>query len=235
MATADDPFRATPAAAIIDVDAQVTRDCAGTPGGEVYRVPAAALPLGFRNEPVGALTSRTIMLAELRLLLAAVPPDADPAAYRAAAVEDNALGKATPTTRRATLQHLRELYALSPDVPLFAALRDLWTADAAAQPLLALLCRSRRSSPPGAALNSSGKPGDGACFVAAFASAGARSASSRCRAVSARPSGPIPAWISLPGSRPAAIATGPSAKRNVSIRPCWPYASVLAKYGANWP
>lgn len=102
--------------------------------------PRSALAYGFENEPVGTHISRTIMLADLRRLLAACPPAASPADYYAAVVEENVLLKPTVTTRRRSIRRLKELYRLDRSVLLFRALRDLWDADAAAQPLLALLC-----------------------------------------------------------------------------------------------
>jgi hypothetical protein len=99
---------------------------------------------GFRFGDKGTHTSRTMMLAELSELLAAVSPDADRAAYAAAIVEDNLLGKQTTATRRLTSQRLGELYGLDPAVPLFRLLRRLWTADVAGRPLLALLCTLAR-------------------------------------------------------------------------------------------
>lgn len=107
-------------------------------------VPESALRFGFDNGPGGTHTSRTIMLAELRLLLAAEPPDTALEAYRTAIVEDNILLKDTQSTRVRTLRGLRELYALDPNAPIFRALRDLWTDDQQAQPLLALLSATAR-------------------------------------------------------------------------------------------
>jgi hypothetical protein len=52
------------------------------------------------------------MLAELRLLLAALPATTRPSGYRAAIVEDNVLLKRSAATRRSTAQRLVELYAL---------------------------------------------------------------------------------------------------------------------------
>jgi hypothetical protein len=85
-----------------------------------------------------------MMLAELRALLASCPQDADPSQYRAAVVEDNVLLKKTDATRRVSYKLLRELYGLNVDILLFRALRDLWDADGAAQPMLALLCATAR-------------------------------------------------------------------------------------------
>src|SRR5438552_1864532 len=94
---------------------------------------------GFRAGERGTHTSRTVMLAELRQLLAVVAADARREDYDAAIVEANALGKATISTRRLTLQRLRELHALDRRVPLFRALRRAWTADETGRPLIALL------------------------------------------------------------------------------------------------
>ena len=105
----------------------------------MYRVPESAIPHGFSNDPVGTHGSRTIMLSELRQLLAATSPVATSADYAAAIVDDNVLGKRTMATRKESLRRLRELYGLSPDLPLFRTLRDLWATNPDAQPMLAFL------------------------------------------------------------------------------------------------
>lgn len=127
-------------------------------------VPEPALACGFANEPIGTHISRTIMVAELRLLLGACPPEVGLEEYRAAAVEANVLLKRTVSTRRSSFRALRELYGLAPELRLFRGLRDLWDGDREAQPLLALLCAAARdpllrasaaavlSSPEGAAV-----------------------------------------------------------------------------------
>jgi len=107
-------------------------------------VPEYALQFGFDNVPIGTHGSRTLMLAELRTLLSGVPPLAGLEEYRSAVVRENIPLKHTTAGRRATFRALRELYGLSQDVLLFRALRDLWDADPAAQPLLALLCATAR-------------------------------------------------------------------------------------------
>ena len=99
---------------------------------------------GFRFGNKGTHTSRTIMLAELGELFAAVERDAVQADYLAAVVEENVLGKATTATRRSTGQRLRELYALDPRVPIFRVLRRLWQIDVSGRPLLAMLCALAR-------------------------------------------------------------------------------------------
>jgi hypothetical protein len=99
---------------------------------------------GFRTGEKGTHTSRTMMLAELSALLAACPSESSREEYVAAAVEDNALGKATTSTRRLTIQRLSELYALDREVPIFRALRRFWDLDTDGQALVALLvCLAR--------------------------------------------------------------------------------------------
>lgn len=100
---------------------------------------ATAIQTGFRFGHVGTHMSRTIMLAELASTFASLPESAKPAEYSSAIIEDNCLRKQTVANRRHSLQHLRELYALDPAVPLFRVLGRLWTIDPAARPLLALL------------------------------------------------------------------------------------------------
>lgn len=107
-------------------------------------VNARAVRAGLKFGDRSVHTSRTIMLVELGELLAAVPAEAPPAAYAAAAIDENALGKATAATRRATHQRLRELYALDPRVPLFRILRRLWPLDVPGRPRLAMLCAAAR-------------------------------------------------------------------------------------------
>lgn len=103
-------------------------------------LPHEAMATGFVNEPVGTHTSRTLMLGELRGLLATGPPGETYDGYQSAAVALNAVRKATHSTRQKTFRHLRELYSLSSDVPLFTVLRTLWDLDQGAQPLLAAMC-----------------------------------------------------------------------------------------------
>lgn len=107
-------------------------------------VPAGSLVAGLSNGPDSAHNSKTIMLPELRALLAATPPDATLDEYREAAVERDVTSKATGATREKTLYYLRKLYTLDRRLPLFASLRELWPVDMAAQPILALLCALAR-------------------------------------------------------------------------------------------
>lgn len=104
----------------------------------------AAIRAGVRFGDGSVHTSRTIMLAELGDLLAAVPASAGRAEYTHAIVADNVLHKSTESNRRSTNQRLGEFYALDPLVPIFRALRDLWVLDDAGRPALAALCALAR-------------------------------------------------------------------------------------------
>jgi hypothetical protein len=110
--------------------------------------------IGFRWGEKGTHTSRTIMLEELRAVLANCRPDAMRDEYLAAIHEDNCLGKRTVATRKLSSQRLSELYALDPEVSLFRVMRRCWYADRDGQPLLALLLALARdpllraSAPP---------------------------------------------------------------------------------------
>src|SRR5262245_33744328 len=104
------------------------------------QVPQEALTFGFKNDPIGTHISRTIMLADLRILLGACKPTAAVEVYRSAVVDENVLLKPTLTTRRRSFWRLRELYLFNTRLVLFQALRDLWDDDDTAQPLLASFC-----------------------------------------------------------------------------------------------
>ena len=109
------------------------------------QMPTTASEFGFIDDnPVGIHASRTIMLAELRLLFAACDTSSTFEEYKFAIIEENALLKKTEITRKSSLRWLRWLYALDKHVLLFRALRDLWDNDMDAQSLLALLCAVAR-------------------------------------------------------------------------------------------
>lgn len=94
---------------------------------------------GLKFSSGGAHISRTMMLAELGAVLAAVPVGSSSAEYRAAILQRNVLGKTTDSTRQKSLRHLRELYALNESLPIFALLRRLQAIDRGASlPLLAV-------------------------------------------------------------------------------------------------
>jgi hypothetical protein len=94
--------------------------------------------LGFRFGINGPHAARTMMLDDLRLLLAHTAPQATRADYASAVIDDNVLGKPTRKARELALRHMATLYALDLANPIFRALRRLWSLDEAAQPLLAL-------------------------------------------------------------------------------------------------
>lgn len=88
--------------------------------------------------------SRTMMLAELSLLLEAVPTGSSLNDYAQAISDENVLLKAAASTRKKSLRHLRELYALDEREVVFSVLRELWEYDPPSRPLLALLCAVSR-------------------------------------------------------------------------------------------
>ncbi len=94
---------------------------------------------GFRIGDKGTHTTRTIMQEEITTLLATVPAQAQWADYVACVVDDNCLGKRTLATRKLTVQRLREIYGLNPEVSLFRIFRSLWDIDEASRSQLACL------------------------------------------------------------------------------------------------
>jgi hypothetical protein len=101
--------------------------------------PAAAAGFGFRFGAGGGHGSRTLMLDELSALLDAVHEgELNPEELRRLCVYENVLGKPTSHTRGATLQRLREMHGLDQRLTLFRVFHQLWRADEAARPLLAM-------------------------------------------------------------------------------------------------
>lgn len=101
--------------------------------------------LGFRVGKGGGHLARTMMLKELRELLAYVDcATADRKHYLKAIAKDNCLGKRSDKTRSLTYKHLASLYSLDISDLLFRALLFFWNRDPAGQPLLALLCAYAR-------------------------------------------------------------------------------------------
>ena len=95
--------------------------------------------LGFRDGDNGTHSSRTLMLAELELLLAHASPELTMPEYRQLVVEENVLGKPTRTTREHTVRKLKALYGLEPQLPVFRTLVQLWPLDQQSRPLLGFL------------------------------------------------------------------------------------------------
>ncbi len=79
------------------------------------------------------------MLEELEQLLDSTQAHASRDDYAHAVIGKNCLAKKTASNRKISLQHLRELYALDPRVPLFRILRKLWSLYGDDNGLLALL------------------------------------------------------------------------------------------------
>lgn len=96
------------------------------------------LQFGLKFAGGGAHISRTMMLSELEAVLAAVRQGSSSGDYRDAILQNNVLGKTTDSTRQKSLRHLRELYALDEETPIFRLLRILHSLDPASLPLLAL-------------------------------------------------------------------------------------------------
>ena len=105
------------------------------------------LVLVFASIVAAPIQPRTMMLAELQLLLHSVGnPDASKDDYSKAIIEDNCLGKRSEKNRTLTSRHLAYLYSLDPQVTVFRVLRFFWERDVGGQPLLALLCSYTRDS-----------------------------------------------------------------------------------------
>lgn len=103
-------------------------------------IDAARARFGLKVGDVGAHTSRTMMLADLRDLLAAATQNSSRQSdYRDAVVDASVLGKRTLASRRLAFQRLSELYGLDPSIPVFRVLRQLWPSDRTGRPMLAFL------------------------------------------------------------------------------------------------
>lgn len=105
---------------------------------------ARSTQFGFRYGERGTHGSRSIMLPDLRQLLASTAVDAVYEDYQAAIMEENVLGKGTASTRLWSWKKLRELYGLDPSLGVFRCFRQLWRTDSAGRPLLAILCACAR-------------------------------------------------------------------------------------------
>lgn len=100
----------------------------------------AAGRVGIRSEGGGAHQSKTMMLAELKTLLASdaqnCPADA--------ILRDNVLGKPSTRARKAALLRIRQLYGFDEDCLICMVMRRLWDRDPPGRPMLALLCALAR-------------------------------------------------------------------------------------------
>jgi len=115
-------------------------------GDDVIESQKPKLPelLGFREGVSSVHTSRTMMLAEVSLVLEHVGKNAKAEEYLAAIVDHNVLGKPTQTTRKRSAQRLVELYSLDQGRAVFRLLRHFWSADESARPMLAFLAAAAR-------------------------------------------------------------------------------------------
>ena len=102
--------------------------------------------LGFKAGSGGAHSARTMMLADLTALLSKAPAHAKRDDLNRLIVDENCLGKKTTSNRWLTARHLADLYGLDQGVTVFRLLRVFWSADAAARPMLALLCANARDA-----------------------------------------------------------------------------------------
>ncbi|MEA1867905.1 MAG: hypothetical protein U9N19_07395 [Thermodesulfobacteriota bacterium] len=100
--------------------------------------------LGFRDGNRGTHSSRTMMLADLQILLDANQSGASKNDYKNSILKNNILGKRTDSNRKLSAKRLCELYGLDLNIPLFRALRSFWDIDKDGQPLLAFLCALAR-------------------------------------------------------------------------------------------
>lgn len=102
---------------------------------------------GFCKGPGGAHLARTMMLANLQLLLEWVDTPTSPRQeYLRAIKEDNCLRKHSGKSKQLTAQHLSNLYTLDPSKTLFRVLRYFWDREPEARPLLACICVYTRDS-----------------------------------------------------------------------------------------
>lgn len=104
----------------------------------------AKFGFGFSKRSVHV--ARTMMLADLTELLAAVPEAKEQPDYLTAIIDENCLGKKSFNTRKISADQLIQLYTLNPQVLVFRSLLYFWQRDEKGRPLLALLCAATRDS-----------------------------------------------------------------------------------------
>jgi len=102
---------------------------------------------GFSLEKGGAHIARSMMLNEIRQLLAFFDDrTASKADYITAIKTNNCLGKPSGKSRDLAARHLIDLYSLDSEIPIFRTLKYFWSKDEKGQPLLALLCAYARDA-----------------------------------------------------------------------------------------
>ena len=92
---------------------------------------------GVKLSGGGAHQSKTMMFRELEALICSGASTAEE--FRTAAIDENAMGKATSNTRRLTFGHLASLYGLLDQPPLTITLLKMWPGDMRGRRLRALL------------------------------------------------------------------------------------------------
>ena len=92
---------------------------------------------GVKLSGGGPHQSKTMMFRELEAVIATGA--STPEEFRTAAIDENAIGKATSNTRRLTFRHLASLYGLLDQRPLTKALLKMWPNDVQGRRLRALL------------------------------------------------------------------------------------------------
>lgn len=101
---------------------------------------------GFNESERSVHSSRTMMLAELELVMQGVNGEITPDSVREAILEQNILGKATQSGRRNTATKLISLYSFDFEEPLFHTFAILWSQSEHSRPVLGLLlamCRDK--------------------------------------------------------------------------------------------
>lgn len=130
---------------------------------------------GIKLSGGGAHQSKTMMFVELEALMGTGASTSEE--FRSAAIEQNAIGKATSNTRRLTYRHMASLYGLGDQPPLTKALMKIWKSDIQGRRLHALLVALardpllRESAPvimAGSVGQSLQRPFFEAAFVAAY-------------------------------------------------------------------
>jgi hypothetical protein len=101
--------------------------------------PTAIEQSGLKIAGGGGHQSKTLMLEELGIVLAAVERLGVVGALTAVTTE-NLLGKTSVAAAGSALVNLNKLYAIKSKPMIFRALARLWATDLASRPMLALLC-----------------------------------------------------------------------------------------------
>ena len=107
---------------------------------ETVVIPPGSELLGFSTNRTGGHLARSMMLAELKILVSVLPPEASLDDFAAAIVRDNILAKPTAASREKSLRHLVQLYSLNRKLALFRVLRSFAREDASSIPLIAMTC-----------------------------------------------------------------------------------------------